>query len=92
MPRAAHNDKIRSLIAVTVIASAATLLCACSNTRSDLPPIVEVFACGDYCPGPESKYIKRVYEGVSDIATCRDIGGKPYSYIGWGQHFLCLAD
>jgi hypothetical protein len=51
--------------------------------------VVEVFACGDYCPGPEEKYIKRVYDGVTDEDECRKLGGRPYTYIGWGQHTVC---
>lgn len=55
------------------------------------PAIVEVFACSDYCPGPEEQYMKRVYEGVSDEAECRALGGEPYTYHGWGQFTVCLA-
>jgi hypothetical protein len=51
--------------------------------------IVKVFACSDYCPGPEEKYIKRVYEGVTDVDECRKLGGKPYTYLGWGQRSVC---
>lgn len=54
-----------------------------------LPDIVEVFACSDYCPGPEKKYVKRVYDGVSDEDECRKLGGWPYTYFGWGQHTVC---
>ena len=55
------------------------------------PAIVEVFACSDYCPGPEEQYVKHVYEGVSDEAECRALGGEPYTYYGWGEFTVCLA-
>ena len=58
----------------------------------DKPEIVEVFACGDYCPGPEEKYLKRVYDGVIDVGECRKLGGRPYTFIGWGQHTVCIAE
>ena len=55
------------------------------------PAIVEVFACSDNCPGPEEQYLKRVYEGISDEARCRELGGEPYTYYGWGEFTVCLA-
>lgn len=68
---------------------------ACAGRHEDesleKPKIVEVFACSDYCPGPEKKYMKKVYEGVNDEATCLKFGGKPYTYIGWGEYFVCIA-
>ena len=66
--------------------------CIASTETPDKPPIVEVFACSDYCPGPREKYLRNVYEGVVDPESCEAIGGKPYSYVGWGTHFVCLAD
>ena len=69
---------------------------ACAGSHEDesleKPQIVEVFACSDYCPGPEKKYMKKVYEGVNDEATCLKLRGKPYTYIGWGEYFVCLAE
>ena len=65
--------------------------CAGRDT-TDQPPIVEVFACSDYCPGPKEKYLKNVYDGVDDETTCLELGGKPYTYIGWGTYFICIAD
>ena len=59
------------------------------NDVTELPDIVEVFACSDYCPGPREKYIKRVYDGVTDEEECQKLGGRPYTYIGWGQHTVC---
>jgi hypothetical protein len=56
------------------------------------PPIVEHFACGDYCPGPREQYLKKVYDGVKDEAACKALGGTPYSYIGWGETKVCLAE
>ena len=69
---------------------------ACAAGDSDGPPdkprIVEVFACSDYCPGPEEKYLRKVYDGIADRESCEAIGGKPYVYVGWGSTFICLAD
>jgi hypothetical protein len=59
------------------------------NEDSEKPEIVEVFACSDYCPGPEEKYMKRVYDGVTDEDECRKLGGRTYSFIGWGQRTVC---
>ena len=36
--------------------------------------------------------MKRVYEGVGDEETCLALGGKPYTYTGWGSTFICLAE
>lgn len=60
-----------------------------ADEEAETLKIVEVFACSDYCPGPEEKYLKRVYEGVTDAEECRKLGGKPYTYIGWGQRTVC---
>ena len=72
------------------------LISACAGQDEEdtpsRPRIIEVFACGDYCPGPEEKYMKKVYEGVEDKETCLKLGGKPYIYIGWGSHFVCIAE
>ena len=81
-------------IAVVLLSGALALSvsgCAGHDT-ADKPPIVEVFACSDYCPGPKEKYLKNVYEGVDDETTCLELGGKPYTYIGWGTYFICIAD
>jgi hypothetical protein len=56
------------------------------------PEIVEIYACSDYCPGPDEKYMKRVYDGVSDQAECERLGGKPYTYVGWSEFTVCLAE
>ena len=66
--------------------------CAAGDEHTDKPPIVEVFACSDYCPGPREKYLRNVYEGVLDAESCKNIGGKPHVYLGWGSYFVCLAD
>lgn len=74
-----------------LILSAANAACAGSNvdTESEAPKIVEVFACGDYCPGPEEQYLKRVYEGVTDEKECRKLGGRLYMWIDWQQRTVC---
>lgn len=81
---------------LTVVSGALLVwLSACAAWHEDKsiekPPIVEVFACSDYCPGPKEKYLKMVYEGVNDEETCRKLGGKPYTYLGWGSYFVCIA-
>ncbi|MGB5246861.1 MAG: hypothetical protein WBN34_09970 [Woeseia sp.] len=68
---------------------------ACASNQQEpatgKPAIIDVFACSDYCPGPRGKYMKKVYEGVTDEEACRKLGGTPYTYVGWGSHFVCLA-
>ena len=66
--------------------------CTTGDETPDKPPIVEVFACSDNCPGPREKYLKKVYEGVDDPESCEAIGGNPDYYVGWGRHFVCVAD
>lgn len=56
------------------------------------PEIIEVFACSDYCPAPKEQHMVKAYKGVADAAECLEIGGKPYEYVGWGQHFVCIAE
>jgi len=72
------------------------VLSACADQNHDdfpaKPKIVDVFACSDYCPGSRKKYMKRVYEGVKDEETCLALGGKPYTFTGWGSTFICLAE
>lgn len=55
------------------------------------PPIVDHFACSDYCPGPLEQYMVRIYQGVEDSEKCGKIGGTPYSYHGWGEFRICLV-
>lgn len=76
-----------------LITSTAVAACAADpvDEDSEAPEIVEVFACSDYCPGPESKYTKRVYDGITDEEECRKLGGKLYTYFGWGQRTVCEA-
>jgi hypothetical protein len=58
----------------------------------DKPPIVDHFACSDYCPGPAEKYMVKVYQGVEDEEECRKLGGRPSSYVGWGTFKICIAE
>lgn len=55
------------------------------------PPIVDQFACGDYCPGPLEKYMVKVYQGIENPSECRQLGGWPYEYVGWGKTDICIA-
>ena len=63
-----------------------------TEDNQDKPEIVEVFACSDYCTGPEEKYMKQVYDGVADEGECLKLGGRPYTYIGWGKYTVCVAE
>jgi len=76
---------------IILILSAAIVACAGDLVDEDLevPEIVEIFACGDYCPGPEEKHLKRVYDRVTDEEECRKLGGRPYMWIDWQQHWVC---
>ena len=78
-------------VTVVLLLAGATLACVgeTATESSATPKIVEVFACSDYCPGPEEKYIKRVYEGVTDDAECRKLGGRLYTIAGWGKRTIC---
>lgn len=55
----------------------------------ETPEILEVFACGDYCPGPEEKYLKRIYDGVTNKRECRKLGGRLYTYFAKGWYTVC---
>jgi hypothetical protein len=56
------------------------------------PPIVDHFACSDYCPRPREEYMVKIYQGVEDEEECRRLGGRPSSYTGWGTTKICLAE
>lgn len=60
-------------------------------TDTEKPPIIDHFACGDYCPGPKEKYMVRIYQGIEDEEECRKLGGRPSSYTGWGTFKICIA-
>ena len=80
---------IRTII---LLASSAGIVgCAddLARKQAEIPDIIEVFACSDYCPGPEEQYIRRVYEGVTDESECRELGGEPYTYLGWRERTVC---
>ena len=80
-----------SRFASVLVMSTAAAACASDplNDASKAPKIVEVFACSDLCPGLPSRYIKSVYEGITDEEECRKLGGEPYTFIGWGQQTVC---
>ncbi len=60
-------------------------------TESAKPKVVDFFACGDNCPGPESKYTVKVYEGVTSSEECAKWGGRWKSFVGWGTTYYCQA-
>jgi hypothetical protein len=76
---------------VFLLVAGASAACVSETDTESLnaPKIVEVFACSDYCPGPEEKYIKRVYDGVTDEEECRELGGKLFTVTGWGERTIC---
>jgi hypothetical protein len=68
--------------------------CATSETQpvnESTPEIIDVFACGDNCPGPKEKYMVKAYKGINNEADCLKLGGRPYVYEGWGKHFVCIV-
>jgi len=79
----------------TLAFTLSALFAACTNhpveEQAELPEIVEVFACSDYCPGPKEKYLRRVYDGITDAEKCRELGGSPYTYMGWGTRTVCVV-
>lgn len=78
-------------VTAALLLAGATVACVSETATepSDTPKIVAVFACSDYCPGPEEQYIKRVYDGVTDEEQCRKLGGKLYTITGWGKRTIC---
>ncbi len=77
-----------------VVASAVILLTMRNkktNTTIDKPPVVDHFACSDYCPGPREKYLVKIYEGVTDEDQCIKLGGEFRSYTGWSTNYICVV-
>jgi len=60
--------------------------------ESSKPEIIKVFACSDYCPGPEDKYMVKAYKDINNTEECLKIGGKPHKYVGWSTIFVCIAE
>jgi hypothetical protein len=82
-------NQIRKVVLLVLSAMATGCAGDPIDNKARVPNIVEVFACSDYCPGPEERYIKQVYEGVTDKNECLELGGRPYSYVGWGERTVC---
>lgn len=76
---------------VIIILSAGLIVFNNSQQKEQTHPIIEHFACSDYCPGPAKDYTIMIYEGIRDEKTCLEIGGEPYTYTGWGTTFVCKA-
>ncbi len=55
------------------------------------PPVVTMFACSDFCPGPREQYEVMIYKDVSSTFRCYLIGGKPETINGWKPQTVCLA-
>jgi len=88
--------RFRSFACLCLLPPFLALVSGCAgpndDTNENKPRVIQVFACTDYCPGPEERYLKNVYEGIGDEARCLELGGRPYVYVGWGTHFVCIAD
>lgn len=63
-----------------------------NRNNIEKPPIVDRFACSDYCPGPREKYMVKIYQGVEDEDECRKLGGRFATYVGWGAFHICIAE
>lgn len=91
------NNKLISLIViftVLVVASVFVSLKMSDKSTSKIvnrPPIVEHFACSDYCPGPREKYVVKIYEGVTDEGQCLKLGVEFRSYTGWSTKYICVV-
>jgi hypothetical protein len=81
--------QFRTVVLLTLSAVATGCAGDPVDNKTRVPNVVEVFACSDYCPGSEEQYIKQVYEGVTDEDECRELGGRPYTYVGWGERTIC---
>ncbi|HCU53122.1 MAG TPA: hypothetical protein DIC36_02170 [Gammaproteobacteria bacterium] len=88
------GKSILAILTVLLLNSAGCIAApAKQDVLSDLrPEIIEVFACGDYCPGPREQYLVKAYKGVNTREECLRIGGQPHEYVGWGKHFVCIAE
>lgn len=79
-----------------IIFSAALVISGCAGEHLEgdrgKPEIVYAFLCSDYCPEPEETYLKRVFDGVTDESECQELGGRSYTYSGWGQRTVCIAE
>jgi hypothetical protein len=73
-------------------ASANNHLTKTEQTDISKPPIVDHFACSDYCPGPKEYYMEKVYKGITSEEECRKLGGRFATYVGWGTFHICVAE
>ena len=64
------------------------VIAGCAGTPLQKPEIINVYACSEYCPGPDNIYRKNVYRGVSDERECQKLDGRLYSY---GTNWVCLV-
>lgn len=67
------------------------LLWKYGSGKTGQPKVIDLFACGDYCPEPASNYTVKVYEGVENKEQCLLLGGEWKSYTGWGVTYYCKA-
>ena len=83
--------KILMIIIIIGIGGIVFLVSSNKTPEPIKPPIVDHFACSDYCPGPAENYMVKVYEGIEDEQECVKLGGTPSSYTGWQTYHICLA-
>ena len=87
------NIKILAIVIAVLAILAIIILAYFGNSHKksnqNKPPVVDYFACGDYCPGPPEQYTIKVYQGVEDEKQCLALGGKPGSFTGWTTRKYC---
>lgn len=81
---------MKSVIIYAIICVMALSIVPIAHAKRKAPDegitIVSQFVCSELCQGNESIY---VYEGVSDDARCKEIGGEMYSSKGWETLVVC---
>ncbi len=65
-------------------------LFACAS-QDERPEIVTIFACSDLCPNAPETYLRQVYEGVTDMNECVELGGVLFYVVGWGTQTYCAV-
>ena len=38
-----------------------------------------------------ASYLVKIFQGVTDEEECKQLGGTPSSYAGWGVFHICIA-
>jgi hypothetical protein len=70
-------DKNTAIVSKLFIASVCLFLAGCNANTSQLEPeITEIYTCEDNCTGERSRYLTKVYDGVTDEKQCSDLKGS----------------